>query len=186
MASTTLPTRAPAPGMSSRRRSSHSPASRSRSSPSLTRTTLSLRRGPQTASSPPWGARSCATGARPWKITSSARRLYKAILAEGPTANRASDKERNQKADMLKCLQSGLGPLCNLGRRVLSSAATFPGAVAQRIEARVELRDEIRVRRIVQVVQLVGVFPEVVQLALPGRVLDVQVPMCPYGPVRRH
>jgi hypothetical protein len=79
---------------------------------------------------------------------------------------------------VLKCLQRGSRPLCNLGRRVFRSAATFPGAVAQRIEARVELRDEIRVRRIVEVVQLVGVFPEVVQLALAGRVLDVKVSLC--------
>src|SRR5215212_8011632 len=146
MASTTLPTRAPALGMSSRRRSSHSPASRS--SPSLARSTLSLRHGPQTASSPPLGARSCATGARPWRTISGARR--------------------------------------SLRRPVLCSAATFSSAVAQRVEARVEFRDEIRVRRVMQAVKLVGVFPEVVQLALPGLVLDVQVSLRPYGPVRRH
>src|SRR5215213_8276715 len=77
-------------------------------------------------------------------------------------------------------------PLCNLGRRVLRSAATFPGAVAQRVEARLELRDEVLVRRVMQAVQLVGVFPEVVKLALPSLVLDVQVSLRPYGPVRRH
>src|SRR5918995_5726697 len=71
-------------------------------------------------------------------------------------------------------------------RPLLRGAATFPGAVTQRVEARIELRDEIRPRRIVQVVQLVGVFPEIVQLALPGFVLDVQVSLSPYGPVRRH
>src|SRR5215211_4731105 len=73
-----------------------------------------------------------------------------------------------------------------VGRRVLRGAATFPGALPQRVEARVELRDEIRVRRIVQAVQLVGIFPEVVQLVLSGRVLDVQVSLRSYGPVRRH
>src|SRR5215211_249309 len=148
MVSTILPTRAPAPGTSSRRRSSHSPASGSRSSPSLARSTLSLRSGPQTASSPPWGARSCATGARPWRTISGARR--------------------------------------SLRRPVLCGAATFASAVAQRVEARVEFRDEIRVRRVMQAVKLVGVFLEVVQLALPSLVLDVQVSLRPYGPVRRH
>src|SRR5215203_5374914 len=150
MVSTILPTRAPALGTSSRRRSSHSPASASgsRSSPSLARSTLSLRSGPQTASSPPWGARSCATGARPWRTISGARR--------------------------------------SLRRPVLCGAATFSSAVAQRVEARVEFRDEIRVRRVMQAVKLVGVFPEVVQLALPGLVLDVQVSLRPYGPLRRH
>src|SRR5215208_4325553 len=162
MASTILPTQAPALGTSSRRRSSHSPASRSRSSPSLARSTLSLRRGPLTASSPPWGARRCATGVGHWRIISGTRRLYKAILAEGPTAYRASDEERNQIADMLKWMHRGFQPLCILGRHVLRSAATFPGAVAQRIEARVELRDEVLVRRVIHAVQLVGVFPEVV------------------------
>src|SRR5215204_2839507 len=87
---------------------------------------------------------------------------------------------------MLKCLQRGLGPLCNLGWRVLRGAATFPGALPERVEARVELRDEIRVRRIVQAVQLVGIFPEVVQLVLSGRVLDVQVSLRSYGLIRRH
>ena len=106
------------------------------------------RRGPPTASSPPWGARNCATGARPWRTIYDAR--------------------------------------CYLGRRVLRGAATFPGAVAQRVEARVELRDESRGRRIVQVVQFVRVFPEVVQLVLFGLVLDVEVSLRPYGPVRRH
>src|SRR5215203_1253573 len=144
MVSTILPTRAPALGTSSRRRSSHSPASGSRASPSLARSTLSLRSGPQTASSPPWGARSCATGARPWRTISGARR--------------------------------------SLRRPVLCGAATLSSAVAQRVE----FRDEIRVRRIMQAVKLVGVFPEVVQLALPGLVLDVQVSLRPYGPVRRH
>src|SRR5215213_9130183 len=74
----------------------------------------------------------------------------------------------------------------SLRRPVLCGAATFSSAVAQRVEARVEFRDEIRVRRVMQAVKLVGVFPEVVQLALPGFVLDIKVSLRPYGPVRRH